>query len=484
MADKGRLTDDMIKNIIDTTQQPTWYNQLTADTLSAARDVGNSAIFRGLWGDKNKMAQERANLYKSFGATQTTGTPMNLSRAAIDFGAPGGVLKGGGMLLKAAPKIAGATNLGLAGLKGAEATELGMVGLPEATSTVANLTKGEKVAQGLAAASGISSAASNINPSSPSVNTNVPSMQSTNIQPLSLTQPKKVETMSNVKANEFPTTDTLSNVQANEMPPATTTPTSPASDIAPKESITKYYDENNNWTGIGITGTPKDYTAYNQERDIANARIDAQRAEDLKKVELDNAIFREENRVLGGGTDPEMLRYLKQQKYGAKGVNPMQDVQSREANATTRFGMEKTAETAKSIQQATQNYHQQQLQQTAQKLAWDQNVDLTKLNQEQQKTYLDQADKLLKRDADYSGRLWQSFEVRDNDGTGNPQPEKTLFNIAKSGVKLPETDTNLINMVNQMNQRRLAFQRSKYGDAKLTTEQMAKLDDAFMETLK
>lgn len=464
MADKGRLTDDMIKNIIDTTQQPTWYNQLTADTLSAARDVGNSAIFRGLWGDKNKMAQERANLYKSFGATQTTGTPMNLSRAAIDFGAPGGVMKGGGMLLKAAPKIAGATNLGLAGLKGAEATELGMVGLPEVASTVSNLSKGEKVAQGLAAASGISSAISNINPSSPSVNTNVPSMQSTNIQPLSLTQPKKVETMSKERANEFPTTQTE--------PTGSTTPSTSTelSGILPDGSY-------------GIFGTKQDNTAYNQERDIANARIDAQRAEDLKKVELDNAIFREENRVLGGGTDPETLRYLKQQKFGAKGINPMQDVQSREANATTRLGMEKNAETAKANQQATQNYRQQQLQQTAQKLAWDKNVDLTKLNQEQQKTYLDQADKLLKRDADYSGRLWKNFEVRDNDGTGNPQPEKTLFNIAKSGVKLPETDTNLIEQVNTINKRFNEFKQSKFGNVKLTPTQDKMVSDAFMETL-
>jgi hypothetical protein len=465
MADKGRLTDDMIKNIIDTTQQPTWYNQLGADTLSAGRDALNAATWRDVWGDKQKMEQERANLYKRFGATQTHSPALDIARGAISFGAPGGVFKGGGALLKVAPKIAGATNLGLAGLKGAEATELGMVGLPEVASTVSNLSKGEKVAQGLVAASGIYSAKSNINPSSPSVNTNVPSMQSTNIQPLSLTQPKKVETMSNVKANEFPTTETTPNKNT------TPAPSTEMSGILPDGSY-------------GIFGTKQDNTAYNQERDIANARIDAQRAEDLKKVELDNAIFKEENRVLGGGTDPETLRYLKQQKFGAKGVNPMQDVQSREANATTRFGMEKAAETAKANQQATQNYRQQQLQQTAQKLAWDKNVDLTKLNQEQQKTYLDQADKLLKRDADYSGRLWKNFEVRDNDGTGNPQPEKTLFNIAKSGVKLPETDTNLINMVNQMNQRRLAFQRSKYGDAKLTTEQLAQVDKDFMETLQ
>jgi hypothetical protein len=272
-------------------------------------------------------------------------------------------------------------------------------------------------------------------------------------------------TLSDIQANEFPTTETTPNKNT------TPAPSTEMSGILPDGSY-------------GIFGTKQDNTAYHQERDIANARIDAQRAEDLKKVELDNAIFKEENRVLGGGTDPETLRYLKQQKYGAKGINPMQDVQSREANATTRFGMEKNAETAKANQQATQDYRRQQLEQTAQKLAWDEKVDYTKLNQEQQKTYLDQADKLLKRDADYSGRLWTNFEVRDNDGTGNPQPEKTLFNIAKSGVKLPETDTNLINMVNQMNQRRLAFQRSKYGDAKLTTEQLAQIDKDFMETLK
>lgn len=255
----------------------------------------------------------------------------------------------------------------------------------------------------------------------------------------------------------------------------------PSSGIAPTESITKSYDEKGNWTGIGITGTPKDYTAYNEARDIANARIDAQRAEDLKKVELDNAIFREENRVLGGGTDPEMLRYLKQQKFGAKGVNPMQDVQSREANATTRFGMEKTAETAKANQQATQNYRQQQLQQTAQKLAWDEKVDYTKLNQEQQRIYDTKAENILKRDAEYSGRLWKNHEVKDIDG--NPQPEKTLFKIAKSGVKLPETDTNLIEQVNTINKRFDEFKRSKVGNVKLTPTQDKMVSDAFMETL-
>jgi hypothetical protein len=143
--------------------------------------------------------------------------------------------------------------------------------------------------------------------------------------------------------------------------------------------------------------------------------------------------------------------------------------------------MEKTAETAKANQQATQNYRQQQLQQTAQKLAWDAKVDYTKLNQEQQRIYDTKAENILKRDAEYSGRLWKNHEVKDIDG--NPQPEKTLFKIAKSGVKLPETDTNLIEQVNTINKRFDEFKRSKVGNVKLTPTQDKMVSDAFMETL-
>jgi hypothetical protein len=472
MADKGRLTDDMIKGLIDQSQpSPVTIKQpngiltpmdifkpgglQTAQRVAQTVPIGGVGI--GLGGLKNVVSSVKNFLTKGSPKvfTETArGVKQSLSPSQLE--AAQSVKTSG----KSWQEILNEANT-KRGIGQTVTQEFGQ----QAPMAGGGLTsKVLKVGAPTAILSGVGYGLNKVN-ENVNANTMPSTIPSTNIPPLSLTPPSTAETMSNVKANEFPTTETTPNKNT------TPAPSTEMSGILPDGSY-------------GIFGTKQDNTAYNQERDIANARIDAQRAEDLKKVELDNAIFREENRVLGGGTDPEMLRYLKEQKYGAKGVNPMQDVQSREANATTRFGMEKTAETAKANQQATQNYHQQQLQQTAQKLAWDEKVDYTKLNQEQRKIYLDQADKLLKRDADYSGRLWKDFEVRDNDGTGNPQPEKTLFNIAKSGVKLPETDTNLINMVNQINQRRLAFQRSKYGDAKLTTEQMAQVDKDFMETLK
>ena len=181
--------------------------RLLADVGATAMDVGNAVTFRGLWGDRNKMANERSGWYKEMGVTEP-GQETALARKAIEFGAPAAVGAGISKLPSIAPALTKIPNLrfGLGGLKGSTMTEMGNVGLPEIPAS-APMSLAEKAGQASVAASGIANVAGGM------TNTN-PEIQPSNVTKVS--QPSAAPAPS----KQYPTAQEIINQR-----PADTSPT-------------------------------------------------------------------------------------------------------------------------------------------------------------------------------------------------------------------------------------------------------------------